>query len=373
MPFKPVTDSAARSVPVPRRTFLAGAAAAPLAAAPAAPAIAAGRRTWRMVTSWPRNSPGPGTTAADLADRITRMSEGRLTVELHAAGELVPGLEVFDAVSGGTVEMAHTASFFWANKVPASVFFTAVPFGLTPEAHDAWIRFGGGQELWDALYEPFGIRPLLAGNSGIQMGGWYRREVEGLDDLKGLKLRMPGLGGAIMQRLGAVPVMAAPGEIFTALMSGTVDGAEYLGPWGDRGLGLHRAAPYYYGPGFHEPNGTAECLIGRAAFESLPDDLRAIVQAACAAVNDAGLAEAEWRNAAALRALQKEGVAFRRFPDAVLTAARRESRTVLDELGAGSPLAGRILHSYREAQALMLDWARVGHHAVVDAALRDEA
>lgn len=356
---------------VSRRRLLTAAGGAPLAAsALAGPAAARARRDWRLVTSWPKGSPGPGTTARRLAERITAMSEGELTVRLYGAGELAPAFGVFDAVGAGAAEMGHTASFFWTGKAAASVFFTAVPFGLTPEAHNAWLQFGGGQELWDELYAPFGLKPLPAGNSGVQFGGWYRRELRGLDDLAGLKVRMPGLTGEILRRLGAVAVTLPPGDIFGALMSGMVDGAEYLGPWGDRGLGLHQAAPYYYWPGFQEPNGSAECLINRSAFDALPDHLRAIVVAACEAENARGLAEADWMNAEALAALEAEGVALRRFPDDILEAAYRTSIDVLDELGAGDPLAGRILQSYRQAQRRALAWARVGRHAVLDAALR---
>jgi TRAP-type mannitol/chloroaromatic compound transport system substrate-binding protein len=253
----------------------------------------------------------------------------------------------------------------------ASPFFTAVPFGLTPDGHNAWIYHGGGQALWDELYAPFGVKPILAGNSGMQMGGWLKREVRGLDDLKGLIFRMPGLGGEVMRRLGVTAVSLPPGEILPALQSGAIDGAEFLGPWSDLSLGLNKAAPYYYWPGFHEPNGSAELLVNRAAYEDLSGDLREIVAAACEAENARGMAEADWQNAASLDGIEeKHGVKLRRFDDEILKAARVAAEEVLADLGATSPLAGRILESYIVARDRSLAWARVARHAILDAQLR---
>ena len=354
-----------------RRHLIAGAAAA--ATLPVAPAIAQEGRRWRLVTSWPKDAPGPGTTARRLAESITALSNGRLTVELHAAGELVPAFEVFAAVQGGTAEMGHSASFFWAGKLPAAPFFTAVPFGLTPEMHNAWLEFGGGQALWDELYGAQGVKPFAAGNSGMQMGGWYNKEIKSLDDITGLKVRMPGLGGEVLRRLGGTAVSIPPGEIYQALASGVVDGAEFLGPWSDEAMGLPEAATYYYWPGFHEPNGSAECLVNREAYEALPEDLRALVAQACAAENLRGQAEADWRNAETLLRMRREGkVALRRFPDEVLRAARAAAEEVLAELAESSEIAGRIHRSYRMAQEAALAWGEVSRHAILDAQLSEE-
>ena len=354
-----------------RRRFLAAATATSIAAGTAnlpAPALAEDRRVWRLATSWPRNAPGPGTTAARLAERITTLSQGRLTVELHAAGELVPALEVFDAVSAGTVEMGHSAALFWSGKMPSAPYFTAVPFGLMPEGHDAWLTVGGGQALWDELYGAFGVKPFAAGNSGIQMGGWYRRPIGGLADLKGLRLRMPGLGGEVLRRLGAAPTTLPPGEIFTALSTGALDGAEFLGPWQDLALGLNRAAAFYLWPGWHEPNGSAEALISAAAYGRLPIDLQQLVAACCEAENRRGPAEAEWRNAAALARLKDDGaVTLHPWPDDILQAARQESEAVLAELAGTSALDRRIHDSYAVAKGLFVPWGRVGRHALLGA------
>ncbi|HEX8374535.1 MAG TPA: TRAP transporter substrate-binding protein, partial [Geminicoccaceae bacterium] len=246
----------------------------------AAPAVARGaeaRRSWRMITSWPRDLPGPGVNARRLAERITAMSGGRLTVQLHAAGELVPGLQVFDAVNAGVAEMGHTASIYWTGKTRAAAYFTTVPWGLTPIEHIAWIEHGGGQALWDELYAPFNLKPLMAGSSGMQMGGWFRREIKTLADLRGLKVRAVGLSADIFQRLGAIGVVLPAGEIFPALQNGTVDGVEFLGPNSDRAQGFYQVAPYYYWPTFTKPNGTAECIVRRDAWEALEPDLKAIV------------------------------------------------------------------------------------------------
>jgi TRAP-type mannitol/chloroaromatic compound transport system substrate-binding protein len=283
----------------------------------------------------------------------------------------VPAFEVFDAVAQGTADLGHTASFFWSGKFEAATFFTAVPFGLTPDGHHAWIYHGGGQGLWDELYGAAGVKPFLAGNSGMQMGGWVKREIKGLEDLKGLKYRIPGLGGDVMRRLGVTAVSLPPGEILPALQSGAIDGAEFLGPWSDLALSLNKAAPYYYWPGFHEPNGSAECLVNRRAYEALPEDLREIVAAACEAENARGLAEADWQNAQSLKDIEtKHGVRLRRFGDDILAAARRAAEEVLAEVGRSNALARRIYRSYVAARAGSLAWGRVARHAVLDAQLR---
>ncbi|WP_420547678.1 TRAP transporter substrate-binding protein [Curvivirga sp.] len=346
-----------------RRNFLKTlATAAPIAAASSisVPAIASEKIEWKMVTSWPKNSPGVGITAQRLADRITKMSDGRLTVKLYAAGELVPGLEVFDAVSAGTAEMAHTASLFWQGKTKAAVFFTTMPFGLTALEHMAWIYHGGGQALWDETYAQFGIKPFMAGNTGMQMGGWFKKEINSLDDLVGVKVRAVGLGGAIFKELGATPVFLPPSDIFPGLQSGIVDAVEFLGPWSDRGFGFYKAAPYYYWPTFNKPNGSAECLVNQEALSKLPGDLQAIVTSACEAENSFALAESDWENAIALRNLtEKHGVKLRQFPEEVMIKAREASQNITDEFAAGDPMASKVMESYRNALANADDWAKV--------------
>ena len=234
------------------RRALARGGALGLAGAVAAPQIARGEtRRWRMVTSWPRRLPGPGMSAERVAERIAALSGGRLQITVHAAGEVVPAFEVLDAVGSGVAEMGHTAAFFWQGKQPAAVFYTTVPFGLTPAEHVAWIDAGGGQALWDELYAPFGVKPFMGGNTGVCMGGWFRREIKSLADLRGLKLRTLGLGGEVYRRLGVTPQTTPPAEILVSLQSGVIDGAEFVGPGTDIALGLYRVASSYYYPGFN--------------------------------------------------------------------------------------------------------------------------
>jgi TRAP-type mannitol/chloroaromatic compound transport system substrate-binding protein len=347
-----------------RRAFLAGAAGAV-----AMPAVVRGQETltWRMVTSWVRNLPGPGVTAQRLADRIGAMSGGRLTVELHAAGELVPALEVFDAVQGGTAEMAHTASFFWAGKMPAAQFFTGVPFGLLPLEHAAWIEHGGGQALWDELYAPFGVKPFMAGNTGTSMGGWFRKEIKSLADLRGLRFRIPGLGGEMMRRIGANPTMVPPPEVLPALQSGAIDATEFLGPWSDLAAGFYKAAPYYYWPGLHEPNGTGEAIVSLDAWGALPPDLQAVVENACRAEAAYAVAEAEWQDQAALDELVRLGAKLRRFPPDVEQAARAAAAEVLAGFDARGALEQRIYRSFMAMQGRAISWSRHASQAFLEA------
>ncbi len=257
------------------RRSLARSGAMGLVGAMAAPALAqSDKRRWRMVTSWPKRLPGPGMSAERVAERIGALSGGRLEVTVSAAGEVVPAFEVLDAVGSGVAEMGHTAAFYWQGKEPAAAFFTTVPFGLTPNEHVAWIDAGGGQALWDELYAPFGVKPFMGGNTGVCMGGWFRREIKSRDDVHGLKVRSLGLGGEVYRRLGAIPQTTSPGEILVALQSGVIDGAEFVGPGSDIALGLYRFAPFYYGPGFNKPNGTGECIVSLKAWQALDGELQ---------------------------------------------------------------------------------------------------
>src|SRR3954453_16940821 len=300
---------------VTRRKLVQSSAAGAVGAV-AAPSLAlAQTKRWRMVTSWPKRLPGPGMSAERVAERISALSGGRLQITVQAAGEVVPAFEVLDAVGGGVAEMGHTAAFYWQGKQPAAAYYTTVPFGLTPMEHVAWVEAGGGQALWDELYAPFGVKPFMGGNTGVCMGGWFRRELKSLDDLKGLKVRSLGLGGEVYRRLGATPQTTPPGEILTSLQSGVLDAAEFVGPGTDIALGLYRVAPLYYGPGFNKPNGTGECLVNLKVWEGLAGNLKAIVAHACATEANFALAEMERLNAEALAALvERHNVQLREFP-----------------------------------------------------------
>ena len=351
-----------------RRQFtrLAGVSAAGLLAAPSI--ARAQTLQWRMVTSWPKRLPGPGMSAERVASRIRALSGGRIDITVYAAGEIVPAFEVLGAVGSGVADIGHTAAFYWQGKMPAAAFFTTVPFGLTPAEHVAWIEAGGGQALWDELYQPFGVKPFMAGNTGVCMGGWFRRELKSLADLRGLKLRSLGLGGEIYRRLGATPQTTPPAEILTSLQSGVIDGAEFVGPGTDIALGLYRVAPFYYYPGFNKPNGTGECIVALKVWTALSDELKAIVAHACATEANYALAEMERLNAEALKALTGEHhVTLAAFPDDLVAAARKEADGVLGAVAARDAISGKVHGSYVAFRERTAPWSRVSIEAVLRA------
>ena len=351
-----------------RRKLVAGAGLG-LAGTIAAPHVArAATQRWRMVTSWPKRLPGPGMSAERVAERIRAMSGGRIEISVSAAGEVVPAFEVLDAVGSGVAEIGHTASFYWQGKDPATAFFTTVPFGLTPNEHVAWVEAGGGQALWDELYAPFGVKPFMGGNTGVCMGGWFRREIKSRDDMRGLKIRALGLGGEVFRRLGATPQTTPPAEILTSLQSGVLDAAEFVGPGSDIALGLYRVAPFYYGPGFNKPNGTGECIVALKVWNSLDADLKAIVAHACAAEATFALAEMERLNTEALAALTTQHkVQLRAFPADLIGAARKEAAGVFADLAARGERAKRIHDSYVAFRERAAAWSRVSVKGVLDA------
>jgi len=349
-----------------RNVIRAGAIGIGALAAPAV--VVAQTRRWRMVTSWPKRLPGPGMSAERVAERIAALSGGRLQIAVHAAGEVVPAFEVLDAVGSGVAEIGHTASFYWQGKQAAAAFYTTVPFGLTPTEHVAWVDVGGGQALWDEIYAPFGVKPFMGGNTGTCMGGWFRREVKGLDDFRGLKIRALGLGGEVFRRLGATPQTTPPGEILTSLQSGVLDAAEFVGPGTDIALGLYRVAPLYYGPGFNKPNGTGECIVSLRAWTALDAEMKAIIAHACAAEASFALAEMERLNAEALAALtSRNNVQLRTFPADLIAAARRQSVDVLAELAQRSEAARKVHDSYAAFRERTAAWSRISLRAVLEA------
>jgi TRAP-type mannitol/chloroaromatic compound transport system substrate-binding protein len=340
-----------------------------LAGSVAAPAIAHAQTVkWKMVTSWPKRLPGPGMSAERVAERIRALSGGRIDITVYAAGEIVPAFEVLGAVGNGVAELGHTASFYWQGKMPAAAYFTTVPFGLTPGEHVAWIDAGGGQHLWDELYAPFGVKPFMGGNTGVCMGGWFRRELNSLADLRGLKLRSLGLGGELYRRLGATPQTTPPGDILSSLQSGVLDGAEFVGPGTDIALGLYRVAPFYYYPGFNKPNGTGECIIALKVWETLDAGAKAILAHACAAEANFALAEMERLNAEALGVLtEQHSVKLRAFPTDLVAAARAQSADVLGELAARDAVSRKIHESYLRFRERTAAWSRISIESVLGA------
>lgn len=354
-----------------RRKFLsAGLAAAGVAALsacqneekkpaqPAAPAVNTGDKyEWRMVTTWPKDFPGLGTGANQLAKYITDMSDGRLKVTVHGGGEIVPPLESFDAVSKGTAEMGHGAAYYWKGKSPAVQFFAAVPFGLNAQETNAWIYYGGGQALWDELYGEFNLKPFLAGNTGVQMGGWFNREINSLSDLNGLKMRMPGLGGEVLTAVGATPKLLPGGEIFTSLQSGAIDATEWVGPYNDLAFGFYKVTQYYYHPGWHEPGTALESFVNKQAYDALPADLQRVIAVACQAANNDMLGEFTARNGEALNTLINEhNVVLKRFPDDVLSELRRVSEQVVGDVAAGDAASKKVYDNFSDFRAKVAQW-----------------
>jgi TRAP-type mannitol/chloroaromatic compound transport system substrate-binding protein len=338
-----------------------GAPAPTTATGEAAPAV---KLQWKMVTAWPANFPGLGAGAAKVAEMIGRMSGGRLTVKVFGGGELVPPFEVFDAVSAGTAEMGHSGPYYWKGKSEAVQFFCAVPFGLNAQEQNGWLYHGGGLELWRELYAKFNLVPFPAGNTGVQLAGWFRKEINSVEDLKGLKMRIPGLGGEVLARLGGAPVNIPGAELYTAMQTGAIDATEWVGPYNDLAFGLNKVAEFAYYPGWQEPGPTLECMVNKQAFDALPDDLKAIVEGACRAVNDDMLADYTAQNQRALDTLVKEhGVQFRRLPDDVLKALRETSEQVLKELAAKDEFTGRVYASFQAFRESAARWHEVSEVA----------
>jgi TRAP-type mannitol/chloroaromatic compound transport system substrate-binding protein len=345
-----------------RRNLIAGAAGG-AAGTLAMPAVATAQTTfnWRMTSFYGPQaafySTGPG-SARDLIDRIQRMSNNRIRIQFFGAGELVPAAEGFDAVSSGIVEMNYANAYFWTGKTFAAQYFTAVPFGLNFQGLNGWMYDGGGLDLWREVYDRFNLVPFLCGNTGVQMTGWFRRPVERVEDLRGLKMRIPGLAGRVYQRLGVDVRLLPAGEIFPALERGVIDAAEFVGPFLDRQLGLHRVAKFYHTTGWHETATASELIINKAAWARLPADLKAIVENAVAACNLISEAWCQKNNADAMEDLiRNHGVDARPLPDPVIDRLRVETAAVLEEGIARDPVTRRIHESFVAYKAKFDAWS----------------
>lgn len=360
-----------------RRVFIKGAAAASVAGAVtsgfAAPAISQGRMEWRMVTTWPKNFPGLGTAAERLAEFITKGTDGRLTVKVYGAGEIVPAFEAMDAVASGTVEMGHGSPYYWKGKNAAAQFLTAFPFGLLAQEQNAWFQEGGGQQLADEIYAELGCKFFPSGNTGTQMGGWFNKEINSLEDYKGLKMRMPGLGGEVIKAAGANVVNLPGAEIPPALQSGAIDAAEWVGPFNDLAFGLYKSARFYYYPGWQEPSAALDNFINLAAWEKLPGDIKSVIAAANAAVNQQVLNEFSARNHTSLRPLiDNHGVTLKKFPDDVLRGLATLSDDVMNDLASRDPLSQKVMDSLLSFREGASAWTAIAETAVSEArSLRD--
>ena len=323
---------------------------------------------WRLVTSWPKNYPGLGMAPERIADLVEEMSDGQMQITVYGAGEQVPAFGVFDAVSSGSHQMGHSGGYFWKGKVPAAQFFTSVPFGLTADEINAWVNRGGGLELWREIYEPFNIYPIPAGNTGTQMFGWFNKEINSLEDVKGLKMRIPGIGGEVLKEAGGIPVTLPGGELFTALQTGVIDATEWVGPYNDLTFGFHQAAKYYYYPGWHEPGPMLELLINIDAWNSLPKHLQVIIEIATKAVNQDTLDEYLARNNQALTELiEVHGVELRKLPDDVIEEFRAISNEILSELAEEDEVIGKVYDSYIEFKNNVTEYHKISEDSFIEA------
>lgn len=354
------------TTPSNRRQFLKSSLAAGVAAGgllAGAPAIASGKRVWKMVMTWQKALPGLGTGAVRLAERITTLSEGRLEIRVYGGGELVPALGIFDAVADGTAEMGHGAPYYWLSKNRSCAFFCAVPGGLTAQEQNAWLYFEDGMRLWHELYADFGLISFPAGNTGTQMGGWFKNPLASAEDLKGLKIRMPGLAGEVIALLGANPQTLPGSEIFTALQSGVIDATEWVGPWNDMALGFHKVANYYYGPAFQEGGPTLELMINRQAYLDLPADLQRIIKISCATENMLMLSEFQANNLRAMAELQKDpNIQILPYSKDLLKAFYSTAEEVVAATAALGDINRRIYESYQSFRKTATRYSTVSEY-----------
>ncbi|RMF59497.1 MAG: TRAP transporter substrate-binding protein [Calditrichaeota bacterium] len=315
---------------------------------------------WRMVTTWPPRFPVLGESAELIAKWVEEMSEGRLTIQVYGGGELVPPLEAFDAVQQGVAEMGHAASYYWAGKAPASQFFAAVPFGMNAQQMNAWILSGGGWDLWRELYADFNLVPFPCGNTGVQMGGWFNRKINSVDDIKGLKMRIPGLGGKVIKKAGGSAILSAGGEIYTNLERGVIDATEWIGPYHDYLMGFPKIAKYYYYPGWHEPGTVLEMFVNKSSYEQLPKDLQEIITTAAIRSNSWMLAEFDAKNTLYLQKIKSEfSTQILRFPDSVLKAFRQYAKEVLEEITAEDPTSKKVYESFAKFHKEISTWSAI--------------
>ena len=341
------------------------------AATLAAPALSQGRQEVILATTWPRDFPGVGVGAQRFADRITRATGGRLTVKLYASGELMKPFETFDAVTAGDIHLYHGAEYYWQDKSKAYNFFAAVPLGLTAAEFNAWIDHGGGQALWDELSAPFNIKPLACGNTGVQMAGWFRDQIMSVDDLKRLTMRIPGLGGEVLEAVGARAISTPGSGIMPAFETGQINAAEWIGPWNDLAMGLHKIARYYYYPGIHEPGSARSVGVNRRFWESLSQEDQQIIEDAAASENSYMLSDFNAHNGDALRELiEQHQVEVRRMERVVFRELAMAARDVVATAGRQGNLERRVYNSFLSFRKSVAGWTELSDQAYVEARAR---
>lgn len=319
---------------------------------------------WKMTTTWPPNFPVVGEGCKMFAEWVKKMSGGRMEITVYGGGELIPALEGFDAVSNGAVEMNHGASYYWAGKIPATPFFTAVPFGMNAQQMGAWIISGGGQELWDEVYAPFDLKPMICGNTGVQMGGWFNKKIDKLADLKGLKMRMPGLGGKVLAQAGGTPMLVSGGEIYTNLERGVIDATEWIGPYHDYIMGFHQVAKYYYHPGWQEPGPVLELIVNNSKFAQLPSDLQEIIHTGAYRLNRWMMSEFDTKNGEYLQKIHNETqVEILPFPPEVMAGLKSATDEVLKDLTASDPQSEKVYSHYQNFRKQIKGWMDISEKA----------
>ena len=348
-----------------RRSFLkssvlAAASTAATATVLSAPAYAKGKRRLKMVTTWPKNFPGLGTRASEFAKDVEAATDGKIKIKVYAAKELVPAMGAFDAVSAGKADIYHGPDYYWQGKHKAFSFFAAVPFGLTASEMVHWMEYGGGNELWDELSGRFNIKSLLACTTGIQMGGWFKKEINAADDFKGLRIRIPGIGGEVMRKIGATPVTKSGGEIYMALSQGNIDASEWVGPWNDLAFGFYKVAPYYYTSAFHEPAANVAAGFNLEVWNSFSASEQAILRAVAAKNFQSSLAEFNARNSVALNELvNKHKVKLRTYSPEIMAELADISAGVVRDIGMTDDLSKRIYNSYMKTRAAAMEWSKI--------------
>lgn len=313
---------------------------------------------WKMVTTWPPNFPVLGEACQKFADWVHAMSAGQMTIKVYGAGELIPALEVFDAVSSGAAEMGNGASYYWAGKSPATQFFTAVPFGMNAQQMNSWLYCGGGLELWKECYQRFGLISFPAGNTTVQMAGWFNKEINTIVDFQGLKIRMPGLGGKVLSKVGATAILSSGSEIYTNLERGVIDATEWIGPYHDYVMGFQNIAKYYYAPGWHEPGSVLENMFNLKAFNDLPDHLKAILESASSQMNLWVISEFEAKNNEYLqKIISEKQVEIRKFSPEILAVLKAKTEEVLVELSKQDAFTQKVYESYTHFAQNIRNWA----------------
>jgi len=352
-----------------KKGALAGAAvAASVAGSGPSRALASEKKIrWRMVTSWPPAFPILQTGVERFAKRVEELTGGRLIIQVYAGGELVPALGVFDAVSSGSVQCGHSAAYYWAGKCNAAQWFTCVPFGMDAQGMNAWFYFGNGLKLWEEVYAQFNLVPRPAGNTGFQMGGWFNKKINSMADFKGLKMRIPGLGGKVLAKAGGAVVLLPGGEIYTSLERGVIDATEWIGPCHDIRMGFYKVAKYYYYPGWHEPGSALELIMNKKAYDALPKDLQAALDTAAAELNVQMLSEFETENAKGLAELKKSHkVELLRFPDQVLDGLKKLAAETIKEVAAKDATSKKVNEDFQKFKKQLAKWNSISEKVYYD-------